>query len=256
MISLFSVHSLSQTQLLSIKLINRFSIDADSFVGTDNLGYYYYIKNNVFFKKKNNEIMQYQNVSLGELTKVDLINPLKIVLFYENFNKVILLDNQLNEITTIDFSLSDDPMVIHNVGMSGQNSLWVFNVLNQQIGLYNYEVRKNVRLNQPIKSTFLSYQTDFNSMVWIDERYIISKIDVFGKIEVLDTLAEFDNFQFITRLGVVLTKNGKLFYKKIAEAPYIEIEINVKSIKNFAYKVKILTIFTGEEIINYNLNLP
>jgi hypothetical protein len=52
----------------------------------------------IFFLKSARETFVYQNFSLGKITKVDLQNPLKIVLFYENFNTVVTLDNQLNEI--------------------------------------------------------------------------------------------------------------------------------------------------------------
>lgn len=51
-----------------------------------------------YIKKNNTQLWQYKNLSLGKITKIDLQNPLKIVLFYEGFNSVILLDNQLNEI--------------------------------------------------------------------------------------------------------------------------------------------------------------
>jgi hypothetical protein len=71
---------------------------------------------------------------LGKITKVDLQNPLKIVLFYESFN-VAPLDNQLNEIQKINFSSNANPIVITATGIASQNQLWVYNSLNQQIGL-------------------------------------------------------------------------------------------------------------------------
>ena len=42
-----------------------------------------------------------------KIKKVDLINPLKVTLFYEEFNTVVLLDNQMNEIQKIDFSKNE-----------------------------------------------------------------------------------------------------------------------------------------------------
>ena len=233
-----------------------FKVDVDEFVGVDNLGYYYYIKNNVFYKQKETEIWQYQNVGLGEITKVDLINPLKIVVFYENFNKVILLDNQLNEVNVVDFSLLTDVIIAHNVGMCGQNSLWIFNSMNQQVGLFNYENRKYTVLNQAIKNLLLFSQTDFNSFVWIDDSFKAYKMDVFGKVQFLGIIPNFDVIQFVSDSQFLFTKGNKLYHQKEAVLQPIELESIEKSIKNFSYKDKILTIFTGKEISTYNLILP
>ena len=87
-----------QIQTLNPKFVNSILFEADDFIGFDNIGNYYYIKNNVLFKKTESTILQYQNVSLGKIKKVDIINPLKIVLFYEDFNSVVFLDNLMNEI--------------------------------------------------------------------------------------------------------------------------------------------------------------
>lgn len=252
----FLSFTFAQSEEVLLNKVTSFSVDADDFVGTDNLEYYYYIKNNVFFKKKDAKIWQYQNIGLGKITKVDIINPLKIVVFYENFNKVVLLDNQLNEITTIDFSVLTDFIVARNVGMCGQNSLWIFNTMNQQLGLFNYETRKYMTLNQPLKNLFLNYQTGFNTFIWIDDKYQVFKMDIFGKLDVLDTVINCDDFQFISDIGVLFTKNSKLYLKKNNSKLFSELIIGEKRIAKFYFLDKILTIFTGKEIITYNLNLP
>ena len=128
----------SQNKKINATTISRIVIDTDEFLGYDSFGYSYQIKNNVFSKTKGNESWEYKNISLGRIAKVDLQNPLKIVLFYEDFNTVILLDNQLNKITEINFSQNNIPIVVTFIGMSAQNQLWIYNALNQQIGLFDY----------------------------------------------------------------------------------------------------------------------
>jgi hypothetical protein len=85
--------------------------------------FYYTVKNNIFSKIGTRETFVYQNFSLGKITKVDLQNPLKIVLFYENFNTVVTLDNQLNEIQK-NFSESSVPIVATAIGIASQNQFW------------------------------------------------------------------------------------------------------------------------------------
>jgi hypothetical protein len=59
-------------------------IQADTYSGEDAYGFQYFIKNNVLFKKSNNTFFQYKNLSLGKITRVDLQNPLRILLFYQD----------------------------------------------------------------------------------------------------------------------------------------------------------------------------
>ena len=136
-IFLFCTFHAVSAQDLSINptLISQYKNTSDEFLGYDSFGYSYQITNNVFSKIKGNEIFEYKNVSLGKITKVDLQNQLKMVLFYEDFNSVVLLDNQLNKVTEINFSQNATPIVVSAIGMSTQNQLWIYNALNQQIGL-------------------------------------------------------------------------------------------------------------------------
>lgn len=247
---------IAQSNVISASKISNFSVDADAYVGLDNLGYYYYLKNNVLIKKRGAEFWQYQNVGLGEINSVDIINPLKIVIFYENFNKVVLVDNQLNEIQVIDFAFLQVPIIARNVGMSGQNCLWVFDALTQQIVLFNYETFKYRFLNQSLKSTFICFQSDFNFVFWLDDQHILYQMDAFGKKDIVDAACVFDAFQYYSNGGYIYSNNNKLFFKSNSTAVSTLIKISETSIKNFTYSDKILTIFTGKEIITYNLNLP
>jgi hypothetical protein len=88
-----------------------------------------------FSKIGTRETFVYQNFSLGKITKVDLQNPLKIVLFYENFNTVVTLDNQLNEIQKSQFFRKFSSYCSHSYWHRFAKSILIYNSLNQQIGL-------------------------------------------------------------------------------------------------------------------------
>jgi len=136
---------LAQVQSQNISAIKRdfYAFDADYFAGFDGFNSYYYVKDNVLYKKYEETIIQYQNLAFGKIKKVDLLNPLKIVIFYSDFNTVVVLDNQLNEIQKIEFSRLETPIIVSSTGISGQNKLWFFNTLNQQIGLYDLTTIQN-----------------------------------------------------------------------------------------------------------------
>ena len=249
----------SQNQKIKASSVSHFSTDADEFSGYDSFGYSYQIKNNVFSKTKGNEVFEYKNVSLGKITKVDLQNPLKIVLFYEDFNSVVLLDNQLNKVTEINFSLNNTPIVVSAIGMSTQNQLWIFNALNQQISLFDYLKNEYKTVSTPLIETIKYYQTDFNTFYWIDKKNNWFSCDIFGKTTALGKVSDFDTIEIINNHQYLFSKANLLYFKDITSTnsnAFSEIEILEKSFDKFYYKDQILSIFTAKEITNYKIVTP
>jgi len=249
----------AQNQKIKATLISQFNTDIDDFLGFDSFGYYYHIKNNVFRKTKGNEIFEYKNVSLGNITKVDILNPLKIVLFYEDFNTVVLLDNQLNKMTEINFSQNSTPIVVPAIGMSTQNQLWIFNTLNQQIGLFDYLKNEYKTVSTPLTEGIKYYQTDFNTFYWIDKKDNLFSCDIFGKTTALGKVPEFDQIEIINPNSYILRKANLLYFKDKTGTDlntFSEIEILQKSFDKFCYKDQILSIFTTKEITNYKIVIP
>ena len=135
---LFLVFS-CQGQITNANLLSSESISASRFLGIDVLSNQYYEENDILYKKNGDQIWQYKNVILGEILKIDTKNPLKIAVFFEGFNSVVLLDSQLNEIQQISFSNINKASIITSaVGIAAQNKLWFYDTISQKIGLYNY----------------------------------------------------------------------------------------------------------------------
>lgn len=249
----------SQSQRITAPSISHFTLDADEFLGYDSFGFSYQIKNNVFSKMKGKEIFEYKNVSLGNITKVDLQNPLKIVLFYEDFNTVVLLDNQLNKITEINFSLNNTPIVVSAIGMSTQNQLWIYNALNQQISLFDYLKNEYKTVSTPLIESIKYYQTDFNTFYWIDKKNNWFSCDIFGKTTSLGKISDFDSIEIINNHQYLFSKANLLYFKDITSTnsnAFSQIEILEKSFDKFCYKDQILSIFTAKEITNYKIVTP
>ncbi|WP_367272537.1 hypothetical protein [Flavobacterium sp.] len=249
----------AQDLSINPSLISQYKNTSDEFLGYDAFGYSYQITNNVFSKVKGKEILEYKNVSLGKITKVDLQNPLKIVLFYEDFNSVVLLDNQLNKMTEINFSQNTTPIVVSAIGMSTQNQLWIYNALNQQIGLFDYLKNEYKTVSIPLTETIQYYQTDFNTFYWIDKKNNGFSCDIFGKITTLGKVADFDKIAIVSPSQYLFSKNRLLYFKGINKSnPEVisEIKILEKTFDNFYYKDQILSIFTTTDISNYKIVTP
>jgi len=250
------VFAFSQEQNLKAQLIAVQKIDANEFIGFDNLENVYFIKNNIFFKKHKEELWQYKNISLGKITKIDFQNSLKIVLFYENFNTIIILDNQLNETQKINFSENEIPILVAAAGIASQNRLWIYDSLTQQMGLFDYLKNNFQSIAPPFQGNFKYYESDFNTFQWIDDKLNWYSCDVFGKISTLGKVADFDQFQVATNQVLVFSKDGKLFLQDLSKNRIYTIQNVDKSFKNFYYKDQILSIFTNQEITNYKITIP
>ena len=252
LLSMFSIWG----QKKSASLLSTQSISASAFVGTDVLSNLYYIENDVFFKKNNSEVWQYKNLSMGKIGKIDLQNPLKIILFYEDFNSIILLDNQLNEIQKINFSEANPSINATAVGIASQNRLWVFDAITQKLGLFNYLNGDFKSIATSFQGDFKHYESDFNTFQWIDETLNWFSCDVYGKITFIRKTSDFDKIQIINSNSILFSKGGYMYFQDFKLETTEEIQNVDKSFDYFSYKDQILSIFTNQQIKNYKIIVP
>jgi hypothetical protein len=112
-----------------LKLMETIPLKADVFIGYDSYKNQYFIRSNVFYKKGPDGTFMYNDYQLGRIASVDIINPLKIVLFYEDVNTVVFVDNKLTEIERINFNNVPDFVNITTRQMqvitSFGSSMWI-----------------------------------------------------------------------------------------------------------------------------------
>lgn len=68
---------------------------------------------------------RYSNNRFGRLHSVDVSDPLRVVLFYADFQQVVVLNNNLNEITSYSFAKNSN-LLVSAVASGNNNSLWIF----------------------------------------------------------------------------------------------------------------------------------
>jgi hypothetical protein len=237
-------------------LQNTFDLKAYIFVGYDALGAIYSITNNVLTKQMGTQKWQYKNPQLGKIAKVDLQNPLKIVLFYQGFNTIILVDNQLNETANINLNDSANPIIAMGVGLAAGNRLWIYNNVNSKIGLYDYSKRELKILTVPFSNNVKSYCSDFNFFQWVDELGNLYRCDVYGKIKTLGLLPDSEQIQLISDSVLLYRKGSNLYKYNLTDKKETLLEIDEKTFKNFSVKDQILSIFTDHGITNYKIAVP
>lgn len=143
LLSLCSFGTNLQAQFQLTKIIDK---EAKS-VYMDNLDQVYLLRSNNELLKYdvNGQLKQrYSNNRLGTLTTVDVTNPLRILLFYADFQQVVVLDNNLAELSNFSFSQKGN-FQITAIAASNSQSFWVFDELSQQLIRYNPMMEEEFR---------------------------------------------------------------------------------------------------------------
>lgn len=252
---LFLTHTYSQEKI-SAALISNYKTNFQQYIGTDVLGNKYFITDNELIKQVDNNIIKYKNLSLGEIYNVDLQNPLQIVIFYKKFNSVVLLDNQLNEVKKINFSNIEEPIIAEAASLASENRLWVYDITVQRIKLYNFVTNKFVNLTPPFKDNIKYYHSDYNYFYWIDIKNNYYRTNLFGKVNLLGRIPDYEKVQIISPKEILLKKDNILYHINVENQSSVPIILKEKTYDYFYYKEQILTIFTSTEISNYKIILP
>lgn len=160
--------NISISQEIHTKLVSKTSLNADHFIGVDELDNIYYLEDNVLNKKTSREIFTYSNVNLGKLNSVNINNPFKVILLYKDYNSIIVLDNKLNELTqTITFPNNN----ISSVSYASENNLWIYSKDNNKLQLFDYQNKIIHLITQPLGFYHDGFMADNlssnNENVWL-----------------------------------------------------------------------------------------
>jgi hypothetical protein len=102
----------------------------------DNLNYIYLLSNDGQLKKLNpsgDSMAVFNNVrKYGKLHSVDVSNPLKILLYYKDFNTIVVLDRFLNIRTSIDLR-KESLFQVKSIGQAYDNNIWIYDEQESKI---------------------------------------------------------------------------------------------------------------------------
>lgn len=252
---LIAASAIAQDAIIPVKLLNSSKAGPERYLGADSYGWQYTVLDNELRKEKDGRALKFKALSLGDIYRADLQNPLQIVLFYRKFNTVVLLDNQMNETSRINFSDIPQPVIAEAVGLASQNRLWVYDITTQQVGLYDLVKGSFRTLAPPFNEGIRYYQNDYNYFYWVDNANNWYAVNLFGKVNALGKLPEFDQMQIVSPNSVIYSKDGTIHHFNPATGAESAISIMEKSFRSFYYAGEILSIFTNSEITHYKITL-
>ena len=239
-----------------LEFVADFSIDADHFIAVDNFENYYFLKNNTLYKRTTTKTYSYSNIQLGEITSVDIKNPLKISLFYSHFNTVLFLDNQLNELTTpINFSASSFSKNIAFVNTASGTNLWLYSFDDGVLQNWNYQTKKIQFTTKPLsyfKDRFTPKQLlSTYKNCWLIGNTTILQFNTYGAF-VRDYAIENAANIKLFKNGFIYLKKNQIYYQNDIETKELPLKAKI-TIRNFSMNGNQIYLFDGSQIFIYKI---
>jgi hypothetical protein len=225
---IFSFSSLGQSTIKNIQV--------------DNLGYVYIIQKDKIFKLDNESKLKYSfsYKNSGDISSIDVSDPLKIVVFYENFSQIIFLDNTL--------SISNGPVSLFKMNVvnptlvcsTSDKGLWIYD--KQGFTLFKYDANFQLLFSVSDLPTILGsafepvYMMNNNSYLYLSDS--INGIFIFDQYGALYKKLHFKGISIfdIDNNSIVYSEND--FIKKIDLINYDEYIMNLLSKNNLGVTVK------------------
>ena len=248
----FSVSIFAQDDI-ETSFVKKTELKVDDIIAIDNFGTAYFISNNVFHKKDATKTVTYNNLQLGNINSANAFNPLKINLFYKDFNTVIILDNRLAEIFKIDFNALSEYKNVSHVSTGHDNTIWIFNQDFQKLELFDYKTRTIRAQTVPVQSAVLDLKSNYNSCWLLTENYLYN-YNYFGSL-----IKKIKNNGYTSLVesneNIIIKKDNLLFYLKKNSENSLPIKIPNLLINQFFVTNETLYIYDNETLQQFQLKI-
>ena len=243
--------SLFAQEKISVKQIAKYNFEGKNIVQIDKFGTQYSFSNNTFYSKGSKGSFEYSNLQLGDITSINAFNPLKINLFYKDFNTVVILDNRLAEIKKIDFNSLTPFRIITKISSANDNAIWIFNDNTQQLELFDFITHKTKHKTLPVDGNVLDLKSNYNFCWLLTDSYIYT-YNYFGSLISKQPNSSFEQLAE-TNGNLVLRSNNNLFLLSKNSNQITKLDLPKLLIKRFFVTNETLYIYDGEMLHQYQL---
>jgi hypothetical protein len=166
----------------------------------DNFGNVFVVtpKNEVLkFNPKGKFLWNYTNNNFGEITQLDVTDPLRVILYYAAYQQILVLNNNLSEISKFSFSRNPD-VQIGLIASANNNGFWAYDQINRELRkLTNYFV-DDIKSGNIYQRDGLNLQVDF--MLTDDQNVYLN--------DTLEGIRIFDQYGNFVKSAVIYPKKG------------------------------------------------
>jgi hypothetical protein len=227
----FLLNSFLFAQDSSLFKVSEWNVIADNFK-VDNLGNYYLLNKNEISKYNSDQkfIGRYSNKQLGSEFNLDVLNPLKVLLFSQQLSTIIFLDNMMGKATT-EINLNESNLGTVTLTCSSyNNAFWTYNPVNFSIIRFDEVLRKTVEvnfINQIIRADIHpNFICEYNNQLYInDPETGILVFDIYGTYFKTLPFKGLTSFE-INETHLFYSLNDKLISYNLKTLHTAEIKIN------------------------------
>jgi hypothetical protein len=179
-------------------------------ITTDELG-------NVYLVREDNALIRYnadgdstgnfRSIQNGDLMWVDATNPMRILLYYPSFLKVVLLDRMLsvkNELDLKQVNIYNAPAV----GMSADGRIWVYDYINAKLK----KIDDQLNISNVSNDMRQESQTVPNPVVLLERDTRVYLVDPVNGIYTFDRFASYLNTMEIIGVNDLQAFGSQLIY--------------------------------------------
>jgi hypothetical protein len=184
--------------------------EKNSHVKIDAFGNIYVITKNEIIKYNSKGLLQkkFSTKRNGKLDMVDVMNPLKILVYFKDFQQIMFLDDQLSEASSVIYIDKLGYEQTSVVCSSTNNSFWIFDKQNNELLRFNSDLKNLVKtgnlkriLDTDINPNFM---LEHNNFIYLNSpNQGILVFDIYGTFYKTIPLKNLKEFNVI---------NGDIFY--------------------------------------------
>ena len=214
----------------------------------DNIGNIYTIKEEELVKylPSGKFFARYSNLKLGNISTVDATNPLKVLLYYRDFQQIVFLDDQL---TPNSQSISLEALGYEQTDLvcaGVNNSFWIYNKQNNDLIRFNEQSKKVAftgNLKQVLRTELNpNYMTEYNGYLFLNcpetGIYVFDIFGAFSKIISIKNIKQFqvnENIIYYKKDSTLCSYDYKIFEEACKQIPGSSRSTDIKFRKDKIY---------------------
>lgn len=215
----------------------------------DNIGNIYSVNGDelIKFLPSGKFFSRYSNLKLGNIITIDATNPLKVLLYYKDFQQIVFLDNQLTDnseaISLEDLGHEQTELVC----ASTNNSFWIYDKQNNELMRFNENSKKIAstgNLKQILQVNINpDFMREYNGYLYLNCQdngiYVFDMFGAFSKIISLKKLKQFqvnEDVIYFKRDSSICSYKYKLFEEACKVISGSKNVIDIQYLKGKLYK--------------------
>ena len=197
---------------------------------------------NLFVVTPKNEVLKYNpqgkflwnytNKTFGDITQLDVTDPLRVILFYPGFQQIVVLNNNLSEISQYSFNQNPEKQITL-IASANNNGFWVYDQINRELKKLTNSFTDDLKTGNIYQRNGFDMQANF--MV-SDEQYVFIN-DVQEGVRIFDQYGNFvktavieaENEFEVNGSEIYFFKNKKLMGYNYLTFEYKEVLLPTKS---------------------------